>query len=158
MTTSGVGSDSQRGIGGTREGAWPGYSGRGPKGYKRSDDRIREDVSDRLMDDHRVDASDITVEVKDGEVTLTGTVSDREQKRCAEELVERVNGVKDVNVNLRVNRPAGGPGWQTASPQTSQHATQAGQATQSSQQGSSQASSREETPASKSGRTQGPNS
>ena len=100
MTTWGIGGrESPRGIAGAREGAWPGYSGRGPKGYKRSDERIREEVSDRLMDDHRVDASDITVEVKDGEVTLTGTVPDREQKCSAEELVDRVNGVTEVNVN-----------------------------------------------------------
>ena len=31
--------------------------GRGPKDYTRSDDRIREEVCDRLTDDPRVDAS-----------------------------------------------------------------------------------------------------
>lgn len=80
------------------------YSGRGPKGYQRSDDRIREDVSDRLTRDHDVDASDITVEVQSGEVTLTGTVPSRDQKRCAEDCAESVPGVSEVTNNLRVQR------------------------------------------------------
>ena len=83
------------------------YAGRGPKDYKRSDDRIREDVSDRLEQDHSVDASDITVQVMNGEVTLTGTVSGRDQKRRAEDCAEAVNGVKEVTNNLRLNRNAG---------------------------------------------------
>jgi osmotically-inducible protein OsmY len=40
-----------------------GYSRRGPKGYTRSDDRIREDVCDRLSLADDVDASDISVTV-----------------------------------------------------------------------------------------------
>ncbi len=80
------------------------YAGRGPKDYKRSDDRIREDVSDRLEQDHGVDASDISVQVQNGEVTLTGTVNSRDQKRRAEDCAEAVNGVKEVTNNLRVNR------------------------------------------------------
>jgi len=46
------------------------FAGRGPKGYERSDDRIREDVCDRLMDDPEVAASNLTVEVRGGEVIL----------------------------------------------------------------------------------------
>jgi osmotically-inducible protein OsmY len=80
------------------------YTGRGPKDYRRSDERIREEISDRLTDDYRVDASDITVQVKDGEVTLTGTVATREQKRRAEDLVETTSGVRDVTNGLRVHR------------------------------------------------------
>src|SRR6187431_1632181 len=53
-----------------------GNQGKGPKGYKRPDHRIREDVCDRLSDDDELDASEITVTVKDGEVTLEGTVND----------------------------------------------------------------------------------
>ena len=87
-------------AGGSRES----FSGRGPKGYRRSDDRIREAVSDRLTDDHSLDASEIEVEVKDGEVTLKGTVSDRQQKRLAEDLAESCSGVSDVTNNIRVSR------------------------------------------------------
>jgi len=51
------------------------YRGRGPKNYQRSDDRIREDICERLAMDHDVDASDIEVAVAEGVVTLNGTVS-----------------------------------------------------------------------------------
>lgn len=78
------------------------HRGRGPKNYVRSDDRIREDVSDRLSDDPHLDASEIDVQVKAGEVTLTGTVEDRGAKRRAEDCIEEVSGVKHVQNNLRV--------------------------------------------------------
>jgi hypothetical protein len=80
------------------------FAGRGPKGYRRSDERIREDVSDALTADPRVDASEITVQVDTCHVTLTGSVDTRDQKRRAEECAERISGVDDVTNNLRVNR------------------------------------------------------
>ena len=49
-----------------------------------------------------VDASEISVEVKQGEVSLTGTVRGRDQKRRAEDLAERVSGVNDVINALRI--------------------------------------------------------
>jgi len=85
--------------------AWYGegrYRGVGPKGYVRSDERIRERVCDDLMDDPWVDASGIEVSVKNGEVTLSGTVADRDAKRWAEDAAEHVGGVKHVQNNLRV--------------------------------------------------------
>lgn len=85
--------------------AWYGegpYRGVGPKGYVRSDGRIRELVCDDLMDDPWVDASGIEVTVKDGEVTLSGTVENRDAKRWAEDIAERAGGVKHVQNNLRV--------------------------------------------------------
>jgi osmotically-inducible protein OsmY len=78
------------------------YRGRGPKNYTRSDDRIREDVNDRLSDSYYLDASDIEVKVENGEVTLDGTVQNRQSKRMAEDLAEEVSGVKHVQNNLRV--------------------------------------------------------
>ena len=80
------------------------HYGRGPSGYKRSDARISEDIHDRLTDDDELDASTIQVEVKDGEVTLSGTVADRGDKHRAERLAERVTGVDHVQNNLRVDR------------------------------------------------------
>ena len=85
----------------------PNYYGRGPKDYRRSDERIREEVADRMTDDWSLDASDITVTVEDGEVTLSGTVSSRDQKRRAEDVAERVSGVRDVSNQLRVARWTG---------------------------------------------------
>lgn len=78
------------------------HRGRGPRGYRRSDDRIREDVNDRLTDDPYLDASDIEVMVSSGEVTLTGTVHQRSDKRRAEDVAERVSGVTHLQNNLRV--------------------------------------------------------
>lgn len=80
------------------------FRGRGPKGYRRSDERIREDVNDRLTEHAHLDASDIEVSVKDGEVTLTGKVFDRTDKRLAEDVVEEVAGVKNVQNNLRTDK------------------------------------------------------
>lgn len=81
---------------------WGRHSGRGPKNYTRSDDRIREDVNDRLTDDPHIDASEIDVKVSNCEVTLTGTVESRDEKRRAEDCAEAVSGVKNVQNNLRV--------------------------------------------------------
>lgn len=78
------------------------HRGRGPRGYRRSDERIREDVSDRLTDDPWLDATYIEVEAKDGEVTLSGLVSRREDKRRAEDLTDACSGVSHVQNNLRV--------------------------------------------------------
>jgi len=83
-----------------------GHRGRGPKGYVRSDERIREDVCDRLSDDSLVDASDIEVSVMGSEVTLSGTVQTREERRRAEDCAERVLGVSHVQNNLRLSQAA----------------------------------------------------
>lgn len=81
-----------------------GHRGKGPANYQRSDERIREMVCEALTDDDRVDATHIEVQVKNGEVTLTGSVDDRQQKRFAEDCVEQVAGIKDVQNQLRCTR------------------------------------------------------
>ena len=80
------------------------YRGRGPRNYTRSDDRIKEDVNDRLTYDFAIDASDIDVEVNGGEVVLSGNVRSRYEKRLAEDIAEDVNGVGNVENRIRVNR------------------------------------------------------
>ena len=80
------------------------HRGRGPKSYSRSDDRIRDDVNDRLTDDPFLDASEVEVSVENGEITLSGFVSSRQDKRRAEDLADNVSGVKHVQNNLRVGR------------------------------------------------------
>ncbi|HEY2051837.1 MAG TPA: BON domain-containing protein [Caulobacteraceae bacterium] len=84
------------------------HRGRGPSGYRRSDERIREDVNDRLSDDSWLDATNIEVQVKDCEVTLSGTVHDRHDKRHAEDLADRVSGVRHVQNNLRLKTTTSG--------------------------------------------------
>ncbi|MCT2557986.1 SWFGD domain-containing protein [Tsuneonella sp. YG55] len=78
------------------------HRGSGPANYTRSDERILEDACDCLTDDWRLDARNIQVTVKDGEVTLDGTVDHRGAKRRAEDLVEDISGVGHVQNNLRV--------------------------------------------------------
>jgi osmotically-inducible protein OsmY len=86
------------------------YSGMGPKGYKRSDERIREDVSDHLMEHPDLDASDVEVKVSKGEVALSGTVESRWAKRLAEDLAESCSGVSEVMNQLRVGTESGWTG------------------------------------------------
>ena len=80
------------------------YRGLGPKNYQRSDDRIREEVCERLTEDDYVDASGIEVNVRDGVVMLSGSVDDRMTKRRAEDVTETVSGVKDVQNQIHVDR------------------------------------------------------
>jgi hypothetical protein len=82
-----------------------GFFGKGPRGYVRSDERIREDVCDLLSFNDELDATDITVTVAKGEVTLEGTVPDRHSKRLADDIADSVNGVTDVHNRLRANKP-----------------------------------------------------
>lgn len=70
--------------------------GKGPKNYMRSDERIKENVSDLLWDNDLLDASDLSVEVSNGEVTLKGVIGSRFDKYLAEGIAESVIGVKDV--------------------------------------------------------------
>jgi osmotically-inducible protein OsmY len=78
------------------------HRGKGPKGYQRSDERIKDDVNDRLSDDSFIDASDIDVTVENNEVVLTGTVDTKEEKRRAEDIAERISGIKNVENRLKV--------------------------------------------------------
>ncbi len=85
------------------------HYGKGPKGYKRSDDRIREDVCEMIARQGHIDASDVEVRVESATVILTGTVAARQDKRGLEQLVERCRGIDDVQNEIRVRRPPQGP-------------------------------------------------
>ncbi|HEU4508905.1 MAG TPA: BON domain-containing protein [Pyrinomonadaceae bacterium] len=80
------------------------WRGKGPKGYRRSDERIREDINDRLSEGY-LDASEVEVTVVSAEVTLTGTVNNRWDKRRAEDIAESVSGVTHVENRIRVKQP-----------------------------------------------------
>lgn len=79
------------------------HSGKGPRGYQRNFERVKENICDALERDSFLDASNIEIRVENGEVTLTGTVNDRMQKRRAEMLAEQIDGVKDVHNQIRVS-------------------------------------------------------
>ena len=78
--------------------------GKGPKGYKRSDERTRDDVCDAIAHQGHIDASDVEVKVTDGIVTLSGTVLHRHDKRRLEHLAEHCRGVQEVHNELRLKR------------------------------------------------------
>jgi hypothetical protein len=80
------------------------HAGKGPKNWKRSDDRIRDDVCDMLERDSHIDASEIEVSVKDQIVFLNGTIESRIMKRHAENLIENIYGVLDIQNNLNVDQ------------------------------------------------------
>jgi HSP20 family molecular chaperone IbpA len=104
------GSNSDRMRDGSRSGGaalrinGPSYAGKGPKGWQRTDERLRDEVNEALARHPGIDASEIEVRVEGGEVTLSGTVADRAHKRLAEEIAEEVFGIKEVQNHVRVQR------------------------------------------------------
>ncbi|HEY4293414.1 BON domain-containing protein [Luteibacter sp.] len=104
--------DFGRGDEGKRDWSGSGYPGGlrgvGPKGYERSDERIREDICERLTEHDAIDASTIEVQVAQGVVQLSGDVPERYMKHLAEDAAVDAVGVRDVDNTLRVrgrNRP-----------------------------------------------------
>ncbi|MBI0325605.1 BON domain-containing protein [Burkholderia plantarii] len=81
---------------------------RGPKGYTRSDERIREDVCERLAYAIDIDVSDVSVTVTDACVRLDGTVPERWMKHEIEDLADSCVWVRDVDNRVRVARVASG--------------------------------------------------
>jgi hypothetical protein len=116
------------GVNWTRPGRYPGYAetqghsasgaesyrGLGPKGYRRADAHIQDEVCERLTDDERVDARDVVVATKNGVVTLDGSVPRRWMKYCAEDVAEHCSGVTDVVNRLTVRRDADRPAQEPA--------------------------------------------
>jgi len=83
---------------------------RGPKGYTRSDERVKDDVCERLMQEHDLDVGEISIEVQNGKVTLEGSVPDRGMKHRIEDIACGCMGVKDVENRVRVSRETAGSG------------------------------------------------
>jgi osmotically-inducible protein OsmY len=82
------------------------HEGKGPKGYQRLDESIRAEICETLTRDPDVDASAIEVEVKAGDVLLTGTVPERRMRYWTEEIVDGVFGVKDIENQIKVQELA----------------------------------------------------
>jgi hypothetical protein len=93
----------QRDRGGSEEGRRR-FAGRGPRNYRRTDERIAEDVNERLTWHSELDAEDVEVTVENGEVTLSGQVDSRFAKRLAEDIAESCAGVMDVRNRLKVRK------------------------------------------------------
>jgi hypothetical protein len=77
------------------------YRGKGPKGYRPSDERLRERICERLTDDPFIDATDLEVSVANGEVTVTGAVPVRRMKFAIEDLVSDIAGVTALHNSIR---------------------------------------------------------
>jgi osmotically-inducible protein OsmY len=71
----------------------------------KSDREIQIDVLDELRWEPSVNATDIGVTVKDGVVTLEGTVDSYAEKWAAEKAVKRLPSVKGLAVELEVKLP-----------------------------------------------------
>lgn len=82
------------------------YTGIGPSTYHRSDERILEDISERLTQHGQIDASNIEIAVNHGEITLKGTVPSRHMKRMAEDTIEDISGVNDITNMIKVQAGA----------------------------------------------------
>jgi osmotically-inducible protein OsmY len=104
--------DNQRGVwsigGDPRE---PGerpcgsHAGKGPRNYRRSDARIYEDVCEALTRDGEVDATDLEVNVQDGQVTLSGSVAADDMNQRAEAVAACCAGVRGVQNRLETKAP-----------------------------------------------------
>ncbi|HEY0502245.1 MAG TPA: BON domain-containing protein [Lysobacter sp.] len=78
------------------------YRGMGPRSYTRSDERLLEDVNERLTEDDYLDATEINVRCVNGVITLEGTVAERWMKHRAEDLADASSGVKQVDNRIQV--------------------------------------------------------
>ena len=105
-----------RDMGGDASHRGPSHRGKGPKGYERSPERLKEDLCERLTEADDVDASEISVSVRDGIVTLEGSVPERRMKHRAEDIADACPGVKDVENRLKVLRPGETPPAPQAAP------------------------------------------
>lgn len=81
------------------------HHGRGFAGYDSSDERIDREIDDHLTQHSYIDTTAVAITVKDGEVTLEGSVPDTDQKTYVEEVVAKIEGVTGVNNHLKVKKP-----------------------------------------------------
>ena len=79
------------------------HRGKGPKGYQRSGERLKEIICENLKDDPDIDASDVSIDVNGETVTLEGTVDSRQTKYAVEECAEQC-GASNINNNLRIGQ------------------------------------------------------
>jgi hypothetical protein len=79
------------------------HYGRGPRNYRRSDERLLEEVCDLLTIHGGIDASDIEVFAEEGEIRFEGSVQNQWAKRAAEDTALSVLGVIEVHNHLRVH-------------------------------------------------------
>jgi hyperosmotically inducible periplasmic protein len=70
-----------------------------------SDDFLSDTIRQKLAADQVVKGGAIEVIVKDGAVTLKGTVEEDKQKNKAEKIAKKVSGVKSVANEIKIAHP-----------------------------------------------------
>jgi osmotically-inducible protein OsmY len=70
-----------------------------------TDDYLSDTIRTKLAADQVVKGGAIEVVVKDGAVTLKGTVEDLAQKNKAEKIAKKVSGVKSVVNEIKLAQP-----------------------------------------------------
>lgn len=78
------------------------HRGKGPRGYRRSPERVFEDVCDRLSQSEWVDASDIEVHVEGETVVLDGSVHSSHERVLASDVIRDISGVGRIANHLLV--------------------------------------------------------
>ena len=89
---------------------------------KMTDTQIHHDVLEELKWDSRVDETEVGIEVDNGVVTLTGTVSSWAKRLAAQEAARRVIGVLDVANDINIKVPGGSARTDTEIAQAVRHA------------------------------------
>jgi hypothetical protein len=80
------------------------YYGLGPKGYKRSDMRLKDEACLLMNQDPILDSTNIQIDVLNNVIYLRGIVDSRRDKKRAEVLVEDIYGIEDVQNQLKIAR------------------------------------------------------
>lgn len=87
----------------SREGRRRGkHAGKGPRDFRISDERILENVCERLFEDEYVDATHVCVEIRSGEITLRGRIESGWMRDRTEQIAAGVYGVELVRNELRI--------------------------------------------------------
>jgi osmotically-inducible protein OsmY len=79
------------------------------KNMIRTDEELKKNIVDHLFWDDSIDSSRIKVEVSDGRAILSGNVSTYSAKDTVSAAAWLVNGIRDVENQLRVQFPSGLP-------------------------------------------------
>ena len=72
------------------------------RAYRRTDERVRDDICERLFHSSAVDTADVSVEVRDGVVIFEGTVPHRGMRYALEDIAAQCMGVVDIENRVRV--------------------------------------------------------
>lgn len=85
------------------------HAGKGPRGYTKRDQAILEEICEELTRDSHIDASQLSVQVVDGVVILSGEIESLEAKDRIMGIVSEVHGISQFVNEMRVSDAYSGP-------------------------------------------------